>query len=74
MESDSTEQGARAVPSGNLSHPEDLPKLKIPFEDMVVELLAPKDDCPACDADDDSFFLLRPEIRALRLMSRWLST
>jgi hypothetical protein len=47
-----------------VSHPEDLPKLKIPFEDLVVELLAPSDDCPACDEDDNSLVLLRPEIRA----------
>jgi hypothetical protein len=48
----------------SIPNPGDIPKLKIPFEDLVVELLAPSDDCPVCDEDGDSLFLLNPEIRA----------
>ena len=45
-----------------IPNPDDLPKIRIPFIDFVVELFQPEIKCPICD-DEDSLWLT-PKLRA----------
>ncbi len=49
----------RAIPN-----PEHLPELRIPFMDLVIEMMAPRDDCPVCNQDDAQLWLLSEDLRA----------
>jgi hypothetical protein len=46
-----------------IPNPDDLPRIRIPFVDLVVELAQPRDKCSICD-DEESLWLT-PKLRAI---------
>jgi hypothetical protein len=46
----------------SIPRPDDIPTIRIPFIEAVIELLAPQKQCPVCD-DEDSLWLT-PKLRA----------
>jgi len=46
----------------SIPHPDDLPAIRIPFIDAVIELAEPNENCPICK-DEDSLWLT-PQLRS----------